>query len=104
MEVSISARHGTLQTDAHDYIVKKLPKLQHLFDKIQTVKVTVDFQPANPEVELVVSEPRQIFVCKESQANVQAAFDSALAKMEGQLRKHKEKLHNHHSSGDKHTA
>lgn len=104
MEISISARHGSLAEDAHEYIERKLPKLAHLFDKIRSVKVTVDLQSADPEVELVASEPRHLFVSKERSGNVQAAFDEAMSKMESQLRKHKEKLHNHHASGDKHDA
>ena len=103
MEVSISARHGTLAKDAHDYIERKLPKLRHLFDRVNSAKVTVDLHlDANEcDVELVVSEPRHVLVSKERAETVQAAFDSAMGKMESQLRKHKEKLHDHHASGDK---
>ena len=106
MEVSISARHGSLAKDAHDYIERKLPKLVHLFDRVNSAKVTVDLHPdANAfDVELVVSEPRHVLVSKERAETVQAAFDIALGKMESQLRKHKEKLHNHHAGGDKHLA
>ena len=100
MDSAISARHGTLTKDAHDYIEKKLPKLEHLHDKVQSVQVTVDFSPHGAEVELVVTEPHRQFVAKEEQSTVQAAFDNALAKMEGQLRRHKEKLQDHHN-GDK---
>jgi putative sigma-54 modulation protein len=105
LEVSISARHGTLAKDAHDYIERKLPKLVHLFDRVNSAKVTVDLQSADDaDVELVVSEPRHTLVSRERAATVQAAFDSAMAKMESQLRKHKEKLHNHHAGGDKHAT
>ena len=102
MDVGISARHGTLSQEAHDYIEKKLPKLSHLHDKVQSVQVTIDFSAHGPEVELVATEPQRQFVAKEAQPTVQAAFDNALAKMEGQLRKHKEKLQEHHSGTDKH--
>jgi putative sigma-54 modulation protein len=102
MEISISARHGSLTPEQHDYIEKKLPKLAHLFDKINMAKVTVDLTAHPPEVELVVSEPRQTFVAKEQHDVVQAAFDNCLAKMEGQLRRHKEKLHDHHGGPDRH--
>ena len=106
MEVSISARHGTLAKDAHEYIERKLPKLTHLFDRVNSAKVTVDLHADSEDcdVELVVSEPRHVLVSKERAETVQAAFDSAMSKMESQLRKHKEKLHNHHAGGDKHLA
>ena len=106
MEVSISARHGTLAKDAHDYIERKVPKLAHLFDRINGVKVTVDLHPDAEavDVELVVSEPRHVLVSRDRAETVTAAFDAALGKMEAQLRKHKEKLHDHHAGGDKHLA
>ena len=106
MEVSISARHGTLAKDAHDYIERKIPKLAHLCDRINGVKVTVDLQPdaEDVDVELVVSEPRHVHASRSRDGTVFAAFDAALGKMESQLRKQKEKLHDHHAGGDKHLA
>lgn len=100
MEVSISSRHGHLSKDAHDYIEKKIPKLGHLFDRLLGVHVTVDFQPKEPTVELLVSaEHKHDFVAQEKHAVVTAAFDNALAKMEAQLRRYKEKTQSHHHRG-----
>jgi putative sigma-54 modulation protein len=105
LEVSISARHGTLEKDAHDYIERKVPKISHLFYRVNAVKVTVDLNPdaAAIDVELLVIEPRHTLVARDRAETVQAAFDLAMGRMESQLRKHKEKLHDHHAS-DKHLA
>ena len=106
MEVSISARHGTLAKDAHDYIERKVPKIGHLFDRVNAVKVTVDLHSDDEvvDVELVVTEPRHTLVSRDRAETVHAAFDLALGRMESQLRKHKEKLRDHHAGGDKHLA
>jgi len=106
LEVSISARHGTLANDAHEYIERKIPKLTHLCDRINGVKVTVDLHPDAEDVavELVVSEPRHVHAAHARDGSVFGAFDAALGKMESQLRKQKEKLHDHHGGGDKHLA
>ena len=97
MEVSISARHGHLHEDSRQYIEKKLPKLRHLFDRLTSIQVTVDFTKNEPEVELLVSaEHKHDFVARERHASVPAAFDNAIAKMEGQIRKYKERVQNHH--------
>lgn len=97
MEVAISARHGVIHQPDHEYIEKKIPRLSHLFDRLLSVKVTVDFQTANPHVELLVSaEHKHDFVAQESAPHVKEAFDLVLAKMESQLRKYKEKIQNHH--------
>lgn len=97
MEVSISARHGSLAKDSQEYIERKLPKLSHIFERLISIKVTVDFQFAEPEAELLVeAEHKHDFVARERAESVTAAFDNALAKMEGQLRKYKEKIQDHH--------
>lgn len=97
MEMTISARHGSLSPDAHFYIEKKLPKLVHLFERLTSIIVTVDFQKHEPEVEILVSaEHKHDFVARERHPTVTAAFDNAIAKMEGQLRRYKEKIQDHH--------
>lgn len=97
MEVSISSRHGTLAGSSQSYIEKKLPKLHHIFDRITSIQVIVDFQNHEPHVELLVSaEHKHDFVAQERHATVEAAFDMAIATMENQLRKYKEKIQNHH--------
>lgn len=97
MEISISSRHGTIDTNAHAYIEQKLPKLAHIFERLTSVRVTVDFQKHDPEVELLVSaEHKHDFVARERNGSVSAAFDNAMSKMEGQLRKYKEKLTGRH--------
>jgi putative sigma-54 modulation protein len=97
MELSISARHGELHKDSQEYIERKLPKLTHLFDRLISIKLTVDFQFAEPEVELLVeAEHKHDFVARERAESVTAAFDRTLEKMEGQIRKYKEKIQDHH--------
>lgn len=100
METTISTRHGTLAAGDHAYIEKKIPKFTHLFDRIQSVKVTVDFTKENGEVHpaveiLVNAEHRHDFVAREQAKTVAEAFDLAEAKMEMQLRRYKEKVQNH---------
>lgn len=97
MEVSISTRHGELTAESQDYIEKKLPKLTHIFERLISIQVTVDYQTAEPQVELLVeAEHKHDFVAREQNVNVTAAFDIALEKMERQLRKYKEKIQDHH--------
>lgn len=97
MQVSISTRHGSLSPDAQSYIEKKLPKLVHIFERLTSINVTVDFQKHEPEIELLVSaEHKHDFVARERHTSLTAAFDNAIAKMEMQLRKYKEKVQDHH--------
>jgi putative sigma-54 modulation protein len=103
VQLSISARHGQLTDATHDKIRNKVEKLVRFFDRVTSIVVTVDLgRSDSPEVEIRVSaELAEDFVAANNGNNVLAALDSATRKMEQQLRKHKEKLTGHRSSGVK---
>jgi putative sigma-54 modulation protein len=104
VQVNVSARHGTLSTHDQEVIREKSEKVRRLFDRVNAVEVTVDFQhQEEPHVEINVSaEHSNDFVASSKASTVIAALDGAIQKVEQQLRKHKEKLTGHKSTGVKH--
>jgi len=107
VQVKLSVRHGHL-SEANQAIVKdKAEKLLHFFDRLTMIEVTVDLQKSASDgcqVEFVVqAEHKHDFVAHESQPDVLIAADMALHKLEGQLRRYKEKIQDHRrtpSTGD----
>ena len=106
MQVNVSARHGSLTGHDQEVIKEKAEKVRRIFDRVNAVEVTVDFQHQDqPHVELNVSaEHTQDFVASATASTVLSALDSAIQKVEQQLRKHKEKLTGHKSTGVKHIS
>lgn len=104
MQVNVSARHGTLSAHDQDVIREKSEKVRRLFDRVNAVEVIVDFQhQEEPHVEINVSaEHSNDFVASCKASTVIGALDGAIQKVEQQLRKHKEKLTGHKSTGVKH--
>ncbi len=104
MQINVSARHGTLSGPDNDVIREKAEKLQRFHDRINAISITVDFQHQdNPWLEINVSaEHAPEFVASANAPTVLAAMDSAMSKVEQQLRKHKEKLTGHKASSVKH--
>ncbi len=104
MQVNVSARHGSLSAYDQEVIREKTEKIRRFFDRINAIEVTVDFQhPDSPHVEINASaEHSPDFVASASASTVISALDSAIAKVEQQLRKHKEKLTGHKASAAKH--
>lgn len=99
MQISISTRHGQLSDDTQAKIEEKLKKLPRLYDRISAIELTVDMEHRDaPSVDLKVSAKQHDFVATGSAVNVIAALDEAAEKMEQQLRKHKQKLHDRHRS------
>jgi len=99
VQVKISVRHGHL-SEANQQIIKdKAAKLEHLFERLTMIEVTVDLKKTEEDkatAEFVVqAEHKHDFVAKESHHDVIAAVDLALAKVQGQLRRYKEKIQDH---------
>lgn len=96
MQIAITNRHGHLSPGAQDHIRQKAEKLLTYFERVTAITVTTDVQHDASVVEILVdAEHKHNFVATESAPNVLAAFDSALHKMEQQIKKYKEKIQDH---------
>ena len=98
MQIKISARHGHLSEETQSFIREKSQKLLRLFERLTMIEVTVDLKDdLNKVVEFLVSaEHKHDFVARETNADVLAAVDLVLPKLEQQLRKYKEKITDRH--------
>jgi len=99
VQVKISARHGHLSEATQRVIRDRAEKLLHYFDRITLIEVTVDLQKTPDDhcrCEFVVqAEHKHDFVATESHAELLGAVDLAMHKIEGQLRRYKEKIQDH---------
>lgn len=99
MQINVSARHGHLSDATRQKLLAKLEKLPRLFERLTSIELTVDLEHNDEahEVELRVSaEHKHDFVATERAAELMAAVDGAVHKLEQQLRKYKEKVQEHH--------
>jgi putative sigma-54 modulation protein len=93
VQVKISTRHGHLSEASQRYIRDKVERLLHIFQRLTMIEVTVDLKEEKPRVELLVSaEHKHDFVASETDKDILAAVDLVLDKLEGQLRRYKEKI------------
>lgn len=104
MQVNVSARHGTISGHDQQVIREKADKVRRIFDRVNAIGVTVDFQHQDqPSVEInVTAEHAPEFVASSSANTVISALDAAIQKVEQQLRKHKEKTTGHKAASVKH--
>jgi putative sigma-54 modulation protein len=96
VQVKISVRHGHLSESTQAAIREKAERLLHLFDRLTLIEVTVDLAKTPDKkcrVEFVVqAEHKHDFVAHESHQDVIAAVDLVMDKVQGQLRRYKEKI------------
>jgi putative sigma-54 modulation protein len=97
VQVKISVRHGHLSENTQAVIREKAEKLLHIFDRLTLIEVTIDLAKNHDDkkcgVEFVVqAEHKHDIVARESQQDIMAAIDLAVDKVQGQLRRYKEKI------------
>ncbi|MGL4593645.1 MAG: ribosome hibernation-promoting factor, HPF/YfiA family [Thermoguttaceae bacterium] len=102
MQVIISTRHGEIAEPTKEKITQKVEKLGRFDDRLQSIDVTVDLKKADePIIEVrVVTPPKHEFVASCTSTDMFGALDSAVSKLEHQIKKHKEKNQEHGKSGD----
>jgi putative sigma-54 modulation protein len=93
VQIKISARHGHLSDATQQFIRDKADKLNRLFPRLTMIEVTVDLQEGMKTVEFVVqAEHKHDLVAREAAGDILPAVDLAMAKIEQQLRRYKEKI------------
>jgi putative sigma-54 modulation protein len=96
VQIKISARHGHLSDATQRFIRDKAEKLLHIFQRLTMIEVTVDLKEEDKLVEfLVKAEHKHDFVASERHKDILAAVDLVMAKLEGQIRRYKEKIQDH---------
>lgn len=96
MQVEITARHGSVSETVRSHINEKSQKLLTYFERVTAIQVTIDFEKDRAGVEILVdTEHKHNFVARDVGDGVLATFDSALHKMEQQIRKYKQKIQDH---------
>ena len=96
MQVAITCRHGKISDGVRDQMSRKSEKLLTYFERVTAIGVTVDFEGDRVKVEILVdTEHKHNFVAHDTGDDVLPMFDSALHKMEQQIKKYKEKVQDH---------
>lgn len=98
MQISIAARHGHLSDATQAKIAAKAEKLLRIFDRLTSIEVTIDLENEDaPRVDINASaEHKHDFVATDCSSSLMASVDSAVHKLEQQLRKYKEKVQDRH--------
>ena len=104
METRITVKNGKISDEIQNTIKQKVSKLPKFFDRTTGIQVVADMRHTDkPEVELIISaEESNDFVASDAASNVLSAVESAIQKIEVQLKKHNEKIKGHRGRDTKH--
>ena len=100
MQIDISTRHGNISEATKEKITAKVNKLSRFHERLTAVNVILDLGDTNSQVELKASVERaNDFVSHAKGPSLMGALDGATTKMQEQMRRHRDKLVDHKSTG-----
>jgi len=102
MEITVTARSGEISEGIKEYAARKLRKLEHLLRNIESVQITEAKERAWHIVEITLLADGLLVRGQERGAEMRAAIDLVVDKLERQIKKYREKLNDRarHSTGE----
>ncbi len=95
MNIEISARHFDLTDALRDHINGKLSSLERYYDGMDDVLVILDLSKGMCSTHVQIRGEKLRLDAKNRGHDMYASFDDCVSSLEGQLRRFKERRHNH---------
>ncbi len=96
MQINITGHHVDITPALRAYVEEKLERLEKHFDNITNTHVILEIEKDRQKAEATINVSRgQVYADSEDE-NMYAAIDSLADKLDRQIKKHKEKLKDHH--------
>jgi putative sigma-54 modulation protein len=99
MQIHVSGHQIDVTPALRDYVVSKLERIVRHFDHLHDVHVILSVEKLLHRAEATLSAARnKILHAEVDAADMYAAIDALVDKLDRQVRKHKEKITDHHRS------
>ncbi|HEB59122.1 MAG TPA: ribosome-associated translation inhibitor RaiA [Gammaproteobacteria bacterium] len=96
MQLSVTGHHVEITDSLRDYVQEKIERIQRHFDQVTNVHVVLSVEKVRHKAEATLHlTGGNLFADAESD-DMYAAIDALSDKLDRQVRKHKEKLTDHH--------
>lgn len=96
MQISVTGHHLDVTEALRNYVETKFEKLERHFDHVTDVHVILGLEKINHKAEATVQISGARLFAEDQQEDMYAAIDGLIDKLDRQVRKHKEKITNHH--------
>ena len=95
MQLHISGHHLDITSAIKDHKNEKLSKIKHHFDNVMNVNMILEVQKDVQKAEATIHLSGADLFAKAQSSDMYVSIDQLINKLEAQIIKHKEKLHNH---------
>ncbi len=96
MQISITGHHIDITQALRTYIESKFARLARHFDHMTNIHVVLTVEKERQKAEANIHVSRNNLFADAEHEDMYAAIDSLVDKLDRQLKKHKEKLTDHH--------
>jgi putative sigma-54 modulation protein len=95
MEVTVTFRHMEATDDLRNYAIEKLTKLTKYIDKLVEANIVLSLEKHRHIAEVTLNVNRVTINGREETNDMYSAIDLVMDKIERQVKKYKDKIHNH---------
>jgi len=95
MQLNLSGHHLDITSSIRQHTSDKLTKIKHHFGNIMNVNMTLEVQKDLQKAEATIHVSGADLFAKAESNDMYASIDQLISKLDSQIIKHKEKLHNH---------
>jgi putative sigma-54 modulation protein len=96
MQINLSGHHVDITTPLRDYVNGKMERLERHFDNVIDLHVVLGVEKLRHKAEATMHLSGGDIFADAVEENMYAAIDSLVDKLDRQLKKHKEKITDHH--------
>ena len=98
MQINLSGHHVDITTPLREYVNSKMERLERHFDHVTDVHVVLGVEKLRHKAEATMHISGGDIFADAVEENMYAAIDALVDKLDRQLKKHKEKITDHHRS------
>jgi putative sigma-54 modulation protein len=98
MQISLTGNHVDLTDPLREYVNTKMQRLERHFDIVQDIHVVLSVEKLRHKAEATLHIAGGNLFADSVQEDMYAAIDSLTDKLDRQVKKHKEKMTDHHRS------
>lgn len=96
MQINITGHHVDITAALKTYVEEKFKRLERHFDNMTNIHVILEVEKERQKAEATIHVSRGNIYADSEDENMYAAIDSLTDKLDRQIKKHKEKLKDHH--------
>jgi putative sigma-54 modulation protein len=96
MQINITGHHMDITPALRSYVINKLERIERHFDNLINIHVILSVEKERQKAEATIQVNRGNVFADEEHEDMYAAIDGLIDKLDRQIKKHKEKLTNHH--------